>query len=236
MSSRLQRIALTGNAYLNSYQPLRYNSVGRRALAQQVTLQPYEDASCRREPDFLHPLAPITGVCRGPKFVTRLRQGDVAVYMTKRLDGGHYITAVLEVKRALVDKDAHEQLADLSVELGHALPGNCLVKGNGPLPLSHTGGFRGQSRATHAALHRDSADELTTIIRAWDGIYRKRIKVTPNVAVTTAHFVELTNPPFITNEMLIEAFGRIPGTLNPTNLGLERINYLLSLAGVPTVE
>jgi hypothetical protein len=85
-------------------------------------------------------------------------------------------------------------------------------------------------------LHRDNADELTAIVRVWDGIYRKRIKVTLHVAVTTAHFVQLTNPPFINDAMLIEAFGLVPGTLNPTNLGLERINYLLSLAGVPTVE
>jgi hypothetical protein len=227
---------LTGNAYLNSYQPLRYNSVGQRALKQHSHLQPYEDASCRREPDFLHPLAPITGVCRGANFVTRIKVGDVAVYMTKRLDGGHYITAVLQVKQTIATQDAHQQLATISTKLGHNLPGNCIVKGNDPLALSHTGGFRSQVRATHAALHRNDDAELVKMIRDWDGIYRKRVRVTPSVAITTPHFVELTNPPFVSTEMLIEAFGRVPGTLNPANLGTQRINMLLRRAGIPVVE
>lgn len=226
---------LTGNAYLNSYQPLCYNSVGQRALNRHNHLQPYEDASCRREPDFLHPLSPITGVCRGANFVTRLKPGDVAVYMTKRLNDGHYITAVLKVKQAIVTQDAHQQLAAICFELGHKLPGNCIVRGNDPLALSHTGGFRSQVRATHAALHRNEDAELVKMIRDWDSIYRKRVRVTPNVAITTPHFVELTNPPFVNNEMLIEAFGRVPGTLNPANLGLERINYFLNLAGISAI-
>jgi hypothetical protein len=226
---------LTGNAYLNSYQPLCYNRVGLRALKQHNHLQPYEDASCRREPDFLHPLAPITGVCRGANFVTRLKPGDVAVYMTKRLDGGHYITAVLQVKQTIATQDAHQQLAAISAELGHRLPGNCIVRGNDPLALSHTGGFRSQARATHAALLRNDDAELVKMIRDWDGIYRKRIRVTPNVAITTPHFVELTNPPFINDDMLTEAFGKVPGTLNPAKRSIERINLLLSRASIAEV-
>jgi hypothetical protein len=174
-------------------------------------------------------------VCRGANFVTRLTPGDIAIYMTKRLGSGHYITAVLQVKQTIATQDAHQQLADISTELGHRLPGNCIVRGNDPLALSHTGGFRSQARATHAALHRNDAAELVKMIRDWDGIYRKRVRATPNVAITTPHFVELTNPPFVNDEMLTEASGKVPGTLNPAKRSLERVNYLLHLTGVPSV-
>jgi hypothetical protein len=228
---------LSGNAYLNSYQPLCYNSVGLRALKLHDHLQPYEDASCRREPDFLHPLAPITGVCRGANFVTRLRPGDVTVYMTKRLDGGHYLTAVLEVQQVLTSADAHQKLEAMSLAAGHKrLPGNCFVEDNNPLPLSHTGGFRGQIRKTHAALDRGRLGELAARIRVWDNLYHDRVTETPHVAVTKPHYVELIDPPFITDEMLTNAFDKRPGTRNPPKLDLRRINILLASAGLPIVE
>lgn len=154
--------------------------------------------------------------------------------MTKRLNDGHYITAVLKVKQAIVTQDAHQQLAAISFELGISCR-VIVLSGVTSHSLSHTGGFHSQVRATHAALHLNEDAKLVKMIRDWDSIYRKRVRVTPNVAITTPHFVELTNPPFVNNEMLIEAFGRVPGTLNPANLALERINYFLNLAGISAI-
>ncbi|WP_139921185.1 hypothetical protein [Hymenobacter sp. DG01] len=156
--------------------------------------------------------------------------------MTKRMDGGHYLTAVLQVIKNLRDKNSHQLVADHCESLGHALPSNCMVRNNTPLTLDKTGGFRSKGRETVAAVARGNEDEMSTIIRAWDGMYRKRIIVTPNVALTKPHYVELRTPSFLTDQHLVDAFGKVPYTLNPPKTTLERLNILLSSVGIQPVE
>ena len=220
---------------MNTYTPLCALAPGRLAVARHG-LAPFEDASCRREPDLAHPLAPITAVCRGRNFVTRLRPGTAVVYLTKKMHGGYYLTGALKVLQTVTERDAHAQVAALCQRLGLRLPGNCMVlPENPPLTLSHTGGQRNQGRETLAALRANDADVLADIISKWDSAYRWRVRQTPTVALCAPHFVELSTPPFVTVQELEAVFGRIPGTRNPGEVGLQKLNELLTVKGIEPI-
>jgi hypothetical protein len=231
----LPDVAASGIGYVNTYTPLCALAPGRLAIVRHG-LAPFEDASCRREPDLAHPLAPITAVCRGRNFVTRLRPGTAVIYLTKKMHGGYYLAGALKVLQTLTDQDAHAQLAATCQRLGLRLPGNCMVlPDNPPLPLSYTGGQRSKGRETLAALRGDDSTVLIEIIRKWDGAYRWRVRQTPTVALCAPHFVELSTPPFVTVQELEVVFGRIPGTRNPGEVGLKKLNELLVAKGIGSI-
>lgn len=233
-SHLLPDVVATGAGYLTTYTPLCALAPGRLAITKHQ-LPPFEDASCRREPDLSHPLAPITAVCRGRNFVPRLKPGAVVVYLTKKLHGGYYLTGALKVLKTYTERNAHTEVANLCQELGLKLPGNCLVRDNPPLSLDYTGGQRSEVRRTLAALQANQPDELAEIIRKWDGVYKKRVRKTPNVALCHAHFVELHKPPFVSVEELSLVFGRVPATRNPGEVGLDRLNTLLMAKGITSI-
>lgn len=67
--------------YLNSYRPLTRYDEGQQAIVT-YHLPPFNDYSCRREPDFMSKYSSISALCRAEKFAPHLHEGDLAIYIT----------------------------------------------------------------------------------------------------------------------------------------------------------
>ena len=203
--------------YLVSYRPLVMNKMGKWAISR-FDFPPYVDYSCRREPDFESEFPSITALCRGTKFAPRLKETDVAVYMTvKRKYPGcpsphRRLTAILKVLKRF---KSHEVAAEWYQEKGLKLPSNCVVRENPPLALEKTSNPCRYCR-----------------VESWDASYRKRSRKTGVFLVCKALFLELHSPPAITDQMLCAVFGRIPGTQNPGAISDLEYKKLTRLVGV----
>jgi hypothetical protein len=201
-------------AFLVAYRPLIHRRAGRVA-AEQFDLAPFLDGSCRREPDLESAFPSISALCRGRNFAPRLRVGDLAAYLAAKREYGDHpashrrLTAVLRVRERF---DDHEQAAVWYRAHDLPLPSNCMVNGNPPIPYERT--------------VQDSPEET------WDRSYRARAWRCPVFLVTQALFRELHEPPVVTEEMMEEAFGRVPGLLTPPGYPEDRVRRLLELAGV----
>ena len=95
----------------------------------------------RREPDFESAFPSISASSRGKNFAPCLRPGDTVVYTTTKGRWGpaeigrvelHWrLVAVLEVFQRF---ETHDEAARWYRGQGLAVPGNCVVEGNPPLP------------------------------------------------------------------------------------------------------
>jgi len=115
--------------YLNSYYPLEHTNFGRKAI-EQFGFHPLVDGSIRREPDFEHPLSPISGLCR-PGRMANFGPSDFVIYKTNR---SHILTAILEIDRRF---DDHQQAANWLVENEYPIPTNNILSDPLPLDYSH---------------------------------------------------------------------------------------------------
>ncbi len=205
--------------FLASYAPLIMSGEGKLA-AKQFRIPPYVDYSCRREPDFESPFPSISAICRATKFVPRLRESDTIVYVTKKHaypghPGKHRrLTAILKVTRRF---ESHEDAAEWYEHEGLLLPRNCLVGDIPPLELGHTG---------------CKPAEFDTV-EQWDAEYRRRVKTTPQFLACEPLFLCLHAPPVVTEEMMYDAFGRIPGTRNPPKIPESEYRRLIERVGIP---
>lgn len=199
-----------GNFYLNSFIPL-ITFKERHADIKRLGIPPYVDASCRREPDFESEYPSITGLCRGDKFVTRLRVGDKVVYRTKKGRYDYYpelhwrIVAGLEVIAIL---QTHEHARQWYQEKGLSLPTNCMVVGNKPKSESECTPLE-KTRGKHKS------------IWSWDNHYRARARVCGLVAVCKPIWVELHAPPIWSEMDEFRTFGRQMATRNPPRITKE---------------
>src|SRR5262249_1694793 len=88
------------------------------------------------------------------------------------------------------------------------VPRNCLVPGNGPVPLDETAGvISKQLRGTAAA--------PPVILRCWDLGYARRAQQHPVVLGCKRLFSELHDPPVITREDWEQWCGGVPATRTP---------------------
>jgi hypothetical protein len=146
------------NIYLNSYYPICHTNFGSGAV-EQFGLHPLVDGSIRREPDFSHPLAPISGLCR-PGKMSDFNSGDIIVYKT---NASHVLTAVLEIDRKFA---SHQDAAQWLAENGHVLPSNNIL--TDPLPLNQSHAHRYMSKVG-AGKRLDDA-----IHSQWNKVYLER--------------------------------------------------------------
>ena len=203
--------------YLVTYRPLVRNGRGKAAI-KQYGLAPYVDDSCRREPDFEAVFPSISGLCRGSRFAPRLSESDVVVYLTVKSNyPGHPIdhwrlTAILKVVKTF---ESHGDAAAWYGTCALELPRNCMVPENPPLPMDQT-----------ANPHNYSS------VRVWDSRYRERVRKISVFHACEPLFRELHEPPVVTSEMLVEAFGRIPATQTPPRITDEQYRRLVTLAGI----
>jgi hypothetical protein len=198
----------------NSFRPLANTTAGRAAV-RRFGLPPFIDGSCRREPDLQSAFPSISALCRKGKFAPRLSIGDTIVYVTVKgqWEGASVrhrrLVAVLRVRERFA---SHEEAASWYRASNLPLPSNCLVSGNAPIPFEQTV----QDRPD---LHR------------WDLAYHAIARSHPVFLVTDALFRDVEDPPVVTDEMLMDTFGRMPGTQNPPVIARDQGLRLLELAG-----
>ncbi len=210
--------------YLNSYAPLIINRRGSQ-ISSSSDIPPFVDGSIRREPDLEHEQPAITCLCRGKQFTPRLEIGDHIAYLTKkvrfdtRTPRQRRLTAVLRVKELFAN---HEAAAEWYLQHNRSLPNNIVVDGNAAKLL----------KESHCKFQRVllGVDDNSGRSR-WDNTYRKRAKRFPVVAVCDRLFVDIQeSAPIISDDMLANAFGKIPGTQNPGRLAKAAFMKLLRLA------
>jgi len=201
--------------FLNSYTPLIWTRAGRNAV-ERHDLPRFVDGSCRREPDFESPFPSISALCRFRKFAPRLHMGDSVVYLTKRRrypdhPESHWrFVAILNVVHRF---ESHQEAGEWYVANRHSLPRNCMVEGNPPLPLDYTIG------------DHDNLEE-------WDRGYRVRARKCGVFLVCIAEHLDLFDPPIVTENILVDIFGGIPGTRNPGSIEIDELHELRTACGV----
>ena len=185
---------------------------------EEQGIPPYVDDSCRREPDFESEYPSITALCRAGNFAPRLNELDVIVYITTKgkypgYPGGHWrLTAILEVVRRF---ESHRAASEWYINRGWDPPRNCIVPGNNPLPLEMT----------------SNKDKHSTV-ECWDAIYRRRARKHGVFLVCRSIFLELHEPPIVTEEMMRCVFGKTPSTRNPPGISDDEYNNLRRMTGV----
>ena len=203
--------------YLCSYWPLAKTLGGRRAVAKYA-LPPYVNGMSRREPDFESAYPAITASSRGRNFAPRLYPGDTVVYTTTKgrwgeVRAAHWrLVAVLEVAARF---ETHAEAAVWYRQRGLRPPGNCVVEGNPPLPVPLT--------LHHGRLHDDE----------WDGVCIERAAACGTLLACLPRFVELHEPPVVTQEVLLALFGTVPNTRTPPEITEAALDRLLALTDAP---
>lgn len=195
------------NIYFTSYYPLICTKKGLEAY-HKYNLPQYIDGSCRREPDFQHDYPAVTGLCR-PGFSKKLSIEDKIIYTTnKRGIGIKKFICIFEV----MDKfKSHIDAEKWYKDNNYAIPNNLIVSATNPFPLDKT-------HQLHNINKRISDPE--EVIKIWNNDYQNRANNNPDVAICKIwnNHLNLNNPPDLSNDNMLEIFGRIPATRNPPTL------------------
>ena len=120
--------------------------------------------------------------------------------------------------------ESHEDAAGWYEKQDLPHPANCMVPGNDPLDLWHTGGPK---------TYKNLGDPLTEpekVIRRWDRGYRERARDCGTFLVTEPLLLNLHEPTVITESDLHVFGGRMPGTQNPPQIDPGIVDRLLGLA------
>ncbi len=159
-------------------------------------------------------------------FAPRLQEGDSVVYMTVK---GRYapewfshwrLVAILKVVRRF---ESHKHAATWYQERGLPLPSNCMVEGSNPVSYDMTIGVLPTNKF---------GDGLSTddILRKWDLGYRVRARKNGVFLACEAEFLEVHEPPIITEAAMLHIFGRTPPTLTPPSINEREYRALRALA------
>lgn len=190
--------------FLITYSPLVGTIQGQEAIeAHDYPL--FVDSSCRREPDFEAHYPSISCLCRRKLFAPRLHEGDKVMYITRKgfyfnLEEEHWRkVAILQVVKRF---ESHQLAADWYRAQGLKLPGNCMVEGNEPLPLDHTG----------KEVCNPSCQEENNELQEWDDIYHERADECGVFLACEVVYMELYKPPMITRQDFHAIFRRVPST------------------------
>jgi hypothetical protein len=203
------------NVFLSTFRPLLRNRAGRQAIAK-FDLPPYVDSSCRREPDLEHVFPSVSALCHGKLFAPRLHERDVVAFITKKDWYGAYreshwrLVAIVRVVRRF---QTHADAADWYQNRDLTLPSNCIVPGNPPLPLERT-------------------DRYYSDLHEWELGYRLRARRCGTFLACEPIHRSLYEPPIITEAIMRETFGRIPGTRNPPQIEASQLARLCQLTGI----
>lgn len=210
--------------FLNTFKPLACNKFGRNnAIANNLPF--FIDGSCRREPDFQNNFPAITQLCRPKKLVPRLNVGDLVIYLTKK---GHYLNqsghwrfiGILEVINVVQN---HALACTFYTNRNISLSQNVICNQTAPFPLNMTHGLCG---------FKNVGLQPQKVIAIWNRAYVNRSTNCPQTAITRIweNHLYLNNPPIINHQMMLNIFGRIPGTQNPPKLSnIEWINFKQAL-------
>lgn len=184
--------------YLVSFHPLCSTRHGRQAVAK-FRIPRFIDGSCRREPDLQLALPSISALCRAGKFAPRLRRGDRVFYMTvKGTYGGNEGRALVAALEVLHVFPSHKSAARwYRKELG-TLPSNCMVRGNAPIPVSHTTGLPKNTDESWKLWSKSQTGPPT--LAGWDRGYQERARQFPCFIATRPLKLPSINSPRIVSD------------------------------------
>lgn len=213
--------------YLVTYRPLALTQHGQTS-ARNNNIPLYVDASCRREPDFQSQFPSISAICRGRNFAPRVSQCDHIIYLTSK--GSYPNGPPLPHWRLVAHLQVHTQpfSTHAAAEVWYKqqnmpTPSNCMVQGSNPLPLSQCGPVPTVFNRLPSSVAQ---------LRAWNAAYLRRAQTYPMFISTIPIFIDLINPPIITQQMLIQIFGRVPPTRTPPAILAREAHALFAMVGI----
>jgi hypothetical protein len=220
---------------LNSFHPLCETEIGKNAI-MEFNYPPFIDASCRREPDLENQWPSITSLCRQESFAPNLFPNDIVVYVTvkgKWSDGdSHYrLVAILEV---IDRKESHIQAKSWYLSQGYDIPSNCIVDGNPPHRFCETAGnYETKKDIKHYLKYSKEIQERIGAqkVAAWDQHYRKQSRKS-GCFNTKPVYVNLVNPPELTDDSIREIFGGPINTRTPNIISKDEFKKIAHLAGI----
>jgi hypothetical protein len=142
--------------------------------------------------------------------------------------GWRIVSLLRVIKRFENHEDAAAWYRNEKIEV----PSNCFVKNNSPKPFDHTHGIINPKIKRKLCF----PEEHERAVRLWDRSYKLRIQKQPEFLACHPIFLELQNPPQISEKDMLEIFGRIPGTQNPPKVSKYDVEKLMQLAGVKFSE
>lgn len=225
---------------LNSFHPLCETDIGQNAIAN-FNFPPFIDASCRREPDFENPFPSITALCRQEKFAPQLYPNDIVVYMTVKgkwsADFDHYrIIAILEV---IERKDTHLQAKSWYTSKGLTVPSNCMVADNPPHSYLETAGrYENQKDIKHFLTYPTEKQTVIgdRIVKLWDKEYLEKSKKWGTFIITRPVYINLTNPPILTDQDIYNIFKKKINTRTPKKLTPNEFKELAKFANINFIQ
>ena len=201
--------------YLVTFHPLCGTRAGRKAILREQ-LPPFIDASIRREPDFQARPPSVSALCRKQFFATRLKAGDIVVYLATKAKyrgaaAAHWrVVAVLRVRKVF---SSHERAAEWYRQRNRRLPRNCVVAGNPPLRLSEAG-----------AAPQDR--------KSCDGTYKAIAKTWKRFLACTPLSLRLHRPSVLTHSVAVACLGHAPVTQTPKKEPGRKVRRLLAAVGM----
>lgn len=211
------------STYLITFHPLCETPIGRSAIKRH-RFKPYEDGSCRREPDFNSRYPSITSLCRGTRFVRNLKPDDLVLYITvlgKWDIGQECHWRVVALLRVIDTQPSHEEAASWYRARGLPPPSNCFIPQVKRLRLSMTAG------APRNIVKDFSPPQY---LAKWDLGYEVRVRRTPKFVITEAEFLCLAQPPRVTRSMWNTVFNGVLNTQSAQKVEERRMRRLLRLA------
>jgi hypothetical protein len=225
---------------LNSFHPLCETDIGQNAVAN-LNFSPFIDASCRREPDFENPFPSITALCRQEKFAPQLYPNDIVVYMTvkgKWLENfDHYrIIAILEV---IERKETHLQAKSWYTSKGLTIPSNCMVDDNPPHSFLETAGrYENQKDIKNFLTYPTDKQSVIgeRIVKLWDKEYLEKSKKWGAFIITKPVYINLTNPPILTDQDIHKIFKKKINTRTPKKLTVSEFKQIANFASINFIQ
>jgi hypothetical protein len=221
---------------LNSFHPLCETEIGQNAI-RNFNFPPFIDASCRREPDFENSFPSITALCRQDKFAPQLYPNDIVVYMTvkgKWLTNfdHHRIIAILEV---IDRKESHLLAKSWYTSKGLTIPKNCMIDNNPPHSFLETAGrYENQKDIKNFLTYSSEKQNIIgdRIVNLWDNEYLQKSKKWGAFIITKPIFLNLTNPPIITDQDIYNIFKKKINTRTPKKLTKDEFKEVAKFADI----
>jgi hypothetical protein len=225
---------------LNSFHPLCETKIGQNAI-KEFNFPPFIDASCRREPDFQNANPSITALCRQDLFAPNLYPNDIVVYITVKgkwfQPFDHYrLISILEV---IDRKETHNQAKSWYTSKGLTIPSNCMVDDNPPHPFNETASNYEKQKDIKRFLSY-SLEKQKLIgdkkVEKWNEEYFAKSKKWGCFIITKPVYINLTDPPILTDEAIFQIFKKKVNTRNPNIINPTEFREIAKFADINFIQ
>lgn len=110
-----------------------------------------------------------------------------------------------------------------------------MVDGNLPNTFHETAGNYGKKSEIQKFLNSDLEKQIQIgkrRIDLWDAEYLNKSKIIRDFVITKPVFIELRNPPLLTDDDMRKIFNKVPNTRNPNKISKEEFKELAKFADI----